>query len=303
MARNSKNPLGKGLGALVSNAKTEQGVTEVDIERIDPNPYQPRTTFAEDALATLVESIRRYGLVQPIVVRKMNDRYQLVAGERRWRACQELGMHTIPALIKDYSTEETTEIALVENLQRQDLDPIEEAYAYSKLIETFKLTQEEIAVKLGRSRSHVANMLRLLKLPAFLKDALSVGDLTIGQARPLLALENEEKQQEALAIIQEKDLNSRQIEMLVKQLGKSSNNEKREKISESAEMRQFADRLKISLGAPVAIKMMGRKKNKGIIEISFASEEEFTRLMTYIEEKELVREEENNKSNSVKFSV
>ena len=167
-------------------AKT--GIVELPLTEIEPNPNQPRRNFLEDEMATLVESIRQYGVIQPIVVCKMDDKYQIVAGERRWRAAQLAELTTIPVVIKDYSMEQITEIALVENLQRQDLDPVEEAYAYKRLMDTFKKTQEAIATRLGRSRSHVANMVRLLQLPDFILTELSLGDISIGQARPLLSL-------------------------------------------------------------------------------------------------------------------
>ena len=137
-------------------AGKQNGIVELPVTDIEPNPNQPRRHFLEDEMATLVESIRQYGIIQPIVVCKMNDKYQIVAGERRWRAAQIAELTTIPVVIKDYSMEQITEIALVENLQRQDLDPVEEAYAYKRLMDTFKKTQEAIATRLGRSRSHVA---------------------------------------------------------------------------------------------------------------------------------------------------
>lgn len=292
MPRSTKKTggLGKGLGALMNVADenaTRARESEIDIEAISPNPYQPRKAFAEDALATLVESIRQYGLVQPVIVRRVDDTYQLVAGERRWRACKELGMKKIPAIVKDYSTEEITEIALVENLQRQDLDPIEEAYAYKRLMSTFKLTQEAIAAKLGRSRSHVANMLRLLQLPAFLRNELSAGEISIGQARPLLALKKEGLQLEALQRIKELELNARQVEELVKKMlrppgtGRSATGRQ-----DSAELRALTEKLKLSLGTPVVIKLRSGKKVQGKIEIAFASETELERIIRFIEEED-----------------
>ena len=185
-------------------AGKQNGIVELPVTDIEPNPNQPRRHFLEDEMATLVESIRQYGIIQPIVVCKMNDKYQIVAGERRWRAAQIAELTTIPVVIKDYSMEQITEIALVENLQRQELEPVEEAYAYKRLMDTFKKTQEAIATRLGRSRSHVANMVRLLQLPDFILTELSVGDISIGLARPLLSLKNKELQKEALKLIKEK---------------------------------------------------------------------------------------------------
>ncbi len=282
----SNGGLGKGLTALLNTADNSLAhgkETEIDISLIDPNPYQPRKFFAEDALATLMESIRQYGVVQPVVLRKAEDgRYQLVAGERRWRACTALKMKKIPAIIKDYSTEEVTEIALVENLQRQDLDPIEEAFAYKKLMETFKQTQEVIAARLGRSRSHVANMVRLLQLPEFLQNELSAGEVTIGQVRPLLTLKNKKLQEEALQIIKEKELNARQVESLVKKLVKPKTDGNK-KTQEIPEVKALNERLKLSLGTPVAIKLRAGKKIQGKIEVSFSSEAELNRIIEYLE--------------------
>lgn len=288
MAVKSRKSLGKGLDMLIPQSEasvaSKENVSDLDVASIEPNPYQPRKVFSEDALNNLASSLSQYGLVQPIVVRKVDEKYQIVAGERRFRAAQSLGWETIPAIIKDYSTEETTEIALVENLQRQDLDPVEEAYAYLRLMESFKLTQNDIATKVGRSRSHVTNILRLLKLPIFIQNDLSSGELTMGQARPLLALPTEELQREALTMIYEKDLNARQIEALVKQLqaGKVAP-VAREKVALSAEVTALQDKLKMAVGSPVAIKLKRGKDVKGRIEISFSSEKELDMLIAFLD--------------------
>ena len=194
-------------------------------------------------------------------------------------------MDQVPVIIKDYSTEEVTEIALVENLQRQDLDPIEEAFAYQRLLDTFKQTQDLIATRVGRSRSHVANMMRLLKLPEAIQNDLSVGELTIGQARPLLSLSNEKAQLEVAEKIKEEDLNARQVEALVNSLAstKKSKTNKKPTKKDSAELRALTERLKLSLGSPVNIKLKAGKKVQGKIEISFVSEEELYRLLLYME--------------------
>ncbi len=272
-----KKGLGKGLGALLQTSEqtfeeiNQQQTHELPLKDIEPNPDQPRKNFTEDALETLMESIKNFGIVQPIVVRKKGKKYQIVAGERRYRAASALGLDQVPVIIKDYSTEEVTEIALVENLQRQDLDPIEEAFAYQRLMDTFKQTQDLIATRVGRSRSHVANMMRLLKLPEAIQNDLSVGELTIGQARPLLSLSNEKTQLE----VAEK-INS------LASTKKSKTNKKPTK-KDSAELRALTERLKLSLGSPVNIKLKAGKKVQGKIEISFASEEELNRLLLYME--------------------
>lgn len=286
-----KKGLGKGLGALLQTSEqtfeeiNQQQTHELPLKDIEPNPDQPRKNFTEDALETLMESIKNFGIVQPIVVRKKGKKYQIVAGERRYRAASALGLDQVPVIIKDYSTEEVTEIALVENLQRQDLDPIEEAFAYQRLLDTFKQTQDLIATRVGRSRSHVANMMRLLKLPEAIQNDLSVGELTIGQARPLLSLSNEKIQLEVAEKIKEEDLNARQVEALVNSLAstKKSKTNKKPTKKDSAELRALTERLKLSLGAPVNIKLKAGKKVQGKIEISFASEEELNRLLLYME--------------------
>lgn len=286
-----KKGLGKGLGALLQTSEqtfeeiNQQQTHELPLKDIEPNPDQPRKNFTEDALETLMESIKNFGIVQPIVVRKKGKKYQIVAGERRYRAASALGLDQVPVIIKDYSTEEVTEIALVENLQRQDLDPIEEAFAYQRLMDTFKQTQDLISTRVGRSRSHVANMMRLLKLPEAIQNDLSVGELTIGQARPLLSLSNEKTQLEVAEKIKEEDLNARQVEALVNSLAstKKSKTNKKPTKKDSAELRALTERLKLSLGSPVNIKLKAGKKVQGKIEISFASEEELNRLLLYME--------------------
>ena len=295
MPKSSKKSggLGRGLDALIkpstvekleqqANSPEAKGAVEIETSKIEANPGQPRIHFTEDSIQVLVESVKQYGVIQPIVVTKRDDGYQLVAGERRWRAAQLAGLEKVPAVIKDYSTEEVTEIALVENLQRQNLDPIEEAYGYRRLMDTFKQTQEYIADRVGRSRSHVANMMRLLQLPEFIRNDLSVGEITIGQARPLLSLKKESLQREAWLLIKEKDLNARQIEKMVKQMLLDS--EKGPKVvpvakEPNADVVALTDKLKVSLGLPVAIRLKAGKKVKGKIEVTFNSEEEFEHLM------------------------
>lgn len=302
MPRNAKKDnrkgLGKGLGALMQTSNEtfeeirEQQTHELPLASIEPNPDQPRKNFTEDALETLMESIKTFGIVQPIVVRKNGDKYQIVAGERRYRAASALQLEMVPVIIKDYSTEEVTEIALVENLQRQDLDPIEEAFAYQRLVDTFKQTQDLIATRVGRSRSHVANMMRLLKLPEAIRNDLSVGELTIGQARPLLALPNEKQQIEVAARIKEEELNARQVEHLVNTLmsGSTSKAKKKTNKNDNAELRALTEQLKISLGAPVAIKLKAGKKVQGKIEIAFSSEDELNRLLVFMDASALEEE-------------
>lgn len=275
--------------AQADNIHTEprlEGSVLIEVAKVIPNPNQPRKNFTEDDMDSLVESIRRLGVLQPIIVCKQGDTYQLVAGERRLRASQKVGLELIPALIKDYSSEEVTEIALVENLQRQNLDPIEEAFAYQRLMDTFKQTQDTIAGRLGRSRSYIANIVRLLNLPDYVRNDLSAGELTIGQARPLLALTDEGAQREVWALIKEKELNARQIEALVKRVkeGKGVENKKpAASIHETAELRAMVDRLKLSLGVKAAIKLRPGKQVQGRIELPFKNEDELNYLIQYME--------------------
>lgn len=284
--KKTKGGLGKGLGSFGLSGSFKDGYKsgyEIDITKIKPNPNQPRKRFSEEDMETLVASIQAHGLIAPIAVRKVDDYYEIVAGERRWRACQKAGLTKIPVVVRDYTTEEVSEIALVENLQRQNLNPIEEAFGYQYLMDTFKKTQEEIATIVGRSRSYVANIVRLLQLPEFLQEELEIGTLTVGQARPLLALAEEHLQLQALERIKEKGLNARQIEQLVKELQSGKKRLTSTQPKATAELRKLMQRLKHSLGAPVDIRLKNTKKVQGTIEVSFKSEEELMRLISYIE--------------------
>lgn len=290
--------LGRGLESLgLGTNKTVQegdkkGVVEVEISRITPNPYQPRKTFADDALTTLSESIRQYGVVQPLIVRKKGDDYELIAGERRLRASKLAGLEKVPVIIKDYTQGLASEIALVENLQREDLDAIEEAIAYKRLMNEFSLTQEEVAKKVGRSRSHVGNIMRLLQLAPSIQDDIIGGDLSAGQARPLIAIADKEKQVELAMYIKEEELSVRAVEAFVKKMqskwereGKEDKEEKKAKEVQTILVHDIEDRLKQRLGAKISIKMNGQG-NKGKIEIPFTSAEEFERLIAILEEEQ-----------------
>ncbi len=289
--------LGRGLealgldGALGGEMKEGKGITEVETGRISPNPHQPRRTFAEDALTTLAESIRQYGIVQPLVVRKKEDGYELIAGERRLRAAKLAGLHTVPVIVKEYTQNLASEIALVENLQREDLDAIEEAIAYKRLMNEFSLTQEEVAHKVGRSRSHVGNTMRLLQLAPAIQDDIIAGELSPGQARPLIAISDPERQVELAAYIKEEELSVRDVETLVRKMQAKWEKEKKVTTVEvlyQREVREIVvadieDRLKQRLGAKVSIKM-NDAGSKGKIEIPFTSAEEFERILALIEE-------------------
>ena len=277
----------------IETALPEREVHELSIGDVIPNEDQPRKNFDEQSLATLAESIKNLGIFQPIVVRKQKDKYQIVAGERRYRAALMVGLETVPVVVKNYNTEEMTEVALVENLQREGLDPIEEALAYQGLMNTYKQTQEMISARLGRSRSYIANMMRLLKLAASVQKDLIEGDLTVGQARPLLALRSAAQQVEAAERIKEGELSARQAEQLVKaMMSKKIKSKDTTEPHDTAEVRALVDRLKLSLGSPVSIKFRAGKKVQGKIEIAFSSETELERLIAYMDAQESTDDEE-----------
>lgn len=277
----------------IETALPEREVHELSIGDVIPNEDQPRKNFDEQSLATLAESIKNLGIFQPIVVRKQKDKYQIVAGERRYRAALMVGLETVPVVVKNYNTEEMTEVALVENLQREGLDPIEEALAYQGLMNTYKQTQEMISARLGRSRSYIANMMRLLKLAASVQKDLIEGDLTVGQARPLLALRSAAQQVEAAERIKEGELSARQAEQLVKaMMTKKTKSKDTTEPHDTAEVRALVDRLKLSLGSPVSIKFRAGKKVQGKIEIAFSSETELERLIAYMDAQESTEHEE-----------
>lgn len=272
--------LGRGLEALIPTMSEQEVVKELLITDIVANKYQPRNEFNEEALEELAESINQYGLLQPVIVRKVLNGYELIAGERRWRAAQKNGAKTIPAIVREYSDIETTEIALIENLQRENLNAIEEAGAYQRLVNEFGLTQEELAKKIGRSKSHIANFIRLLNLPEIVQEYVSRGTLTMGQVRPLLTLESEDLQIEAAEYIIAEDLSARDAEKLVKKLMKDpqvlQEELEEEEYKEDIFVVEAEDVLKMALGTKVKIKP-GKKKSK--IEIEFYSADDLERLV------------------------
>lgn len=272
--------LGRGLDALIPSVAVDESEqsNEIVINDIVPNKFQPRRIFDEGAMEELSQSIKQYGVLQPIVVRKSLTGYELVAGERRWRAAQKAGLTTIPAAIREYTDSEMTEIALIENLQRQDLNAIEEAVAYRKLMDVFGLTQEEVSRRIGRSRSMIANTVRLLNLHPTVQEYVSRGTLTMGQVRPLLALDRSEFQLEAADIIIAEDLSSRDAEELVRRLASTPREPKQQTAPAKKEIFvvEAEDRLKLILGTQVKIKP-GKIKSK--IEIEFYSAEDLERIL------------------------
>ncbi len=273
-----KKVLGRGLGALIPQPqKTEvpkTGITEVAISAIETNPYQPRKYFDETALEDLARSVAEHGVVQPLVVTRIGDKFQLIAGERRFRAAQKAGLTKVPVVVKDaMQGSQALEIAIIENVQREDLNPIEEALAYSQLHQEFGLTQEEVARKVGKERSTVANFLRLLKLPDKVKTLVAGGQLSMGHARALLAMESG-KQQEALAErIVRQSLNVRQTELLASgspKIVRKEDEQKKDVFTRDAE-----EKLTSALRTRVEI---ARKRRGGSITVHFANEDDLIRI-------------------------
>ena len=277
---------------LIPNVKEMNGiiVQRISIDKIRANRYQPRQEFDESALDELKDSIVQHGILQPILLRQLPDDqgYELVAGERRFRAAKLAGLLDVPALVRPLSDAASTEIALIENLQREDLNAIEEASAYQNLLQNFSLTQEALAERVGRSRSHIANMMRLLKLDPHVQEYLANGSLTMGQARPLIVLTDAALQREAADIIMARECSARQAEELVKRMQKDADavdaNEKptQEQGVQAIFLREAEDKLKMLFGTQVRIRTQG-KKNR--IEIDFASEDDLSRIIDSLLEK------------------
>lgn len=216
----ARQPLGRGLSALLGDEKPAETNLEVGIEQLEPNPEQPRTRFAEAALNELADSVRANGIVQPILVRKSGDKYQIVAGERRWRAAQRAGLRQVPVTVREIADDKLLELALVENIQREELNPIEEARAYRKLIDTIGLTQESIAVRVGRERSLISTSLRLLKLPSEVRKVIEEGKLSAGHGRALLMIDDPVAQRRVARTAIEKEFSVRETERFVRSSGK-----------------------------------------------------------------------------------
>lgn len=278
-----KKGLGKGLGALlnVDTAAAENEIVQLKINEIEPNKNQPRKDFDEEKLRQLAESIKHHGVVQPVIVKKSGDAYNIVAGERRWRAARIAGLDTIPAIVGDYDDRQVMEIALIENLQREDLNPIEESEAYEKLINEFKLTQEDLAGIIGKSRPYIANALRLNKLEDEIKDFVRNNLLSGGHARALLALENKNDRLKLANEIIKKGLSVRETEFLVKNYtlmeGKARRTRKQKK---SEEIVYLEDKLKKIWGTKVQLQA---NKKRGKIIIEYYSEDELERILDIME--------------------
>jgi ParB family chromosome partitioning protein len=278
----SRKALGRGLGALLGSDQTVSGgqeTLEVDVDLIDPGSEQPRTRFDEEALERLTVSIREHGVVQPILVRRRGNRFELIAGERRWRAAQRAGISKIPVVIRDVPDGDLLEIALTENVQREDLNPIEEAQAYQKLIERVGLTQEALAARFGRDRSYITNYLRLLRLPEDVQHLVEEGRLSTGHARTVLGLPHHDQQRRAARHVIEKGLSVRATEALVrKSLGTGSESSTR-KVTTSVDpnVRAAETKLRRALGTQVRI-IQGTTDGPGRIEIAFFNNQDLDRV-------------------------
>jgi ParB family transcriptional regulator, chromosome partitioning protein len=267
--------LGRGLDALIPTEREGYGYMLLGIEEMRPNMFQPRKDFDEEGIEELASSIQEKGIIQPLIVRKTENGYEIIAGERRWRAAQKVGLTKVPVIIKDVSDREVLELALVENLQREDLNPVEEATAYEQLIEDFGLTHEEISKRIGKERSTITNQLRLLKLPDEVKQSLIRGEITAGHARAILSLQSYSKSKEVLESIKREKLSVRKTEKLVQKL--SEEKEQTVKLHDiDPYIDHLTDELKRTLGTQVKIIDKG---GKGKIEVEYYSKDELERLI------------------------
>ncbi|MDD2481026.1 MAG: ParB/RepB/Spo0J family partition protein [Lutispora sp.] len=273
----AKKALGKGLSALIpeNSETTGNSIVQLKITEIEANENQPRRNFDEETLHSLADSIKEHGVVQPIIVRKEGQGYQIVAGERRWRAARIAGLKMVPVVVKDYSEDQILEIALIENLQREDLNPIEEANAYKSLMEEYSFSQDEIGKRIGKSRSAIANSLRLLNLPGEIIEHLILGRLSAGHARALLSFSEDKKKIEIANRIINEGLNVRQAEKLSQEKKKT----KRIK-TKSAEICEIEERLRNIFGTKVTI---AHSKKKGKIEIEYYGMDDLDKILELLQ--------------------
>ena len=274
----NRKALGRGLGALLSSDSTVDlgpEPTEVEIDLIQPGPMQPRTHFDEGSLEGLADSIRTHGIVQPLLVRRQGDRYELIAGERRWRAARLAGLSRVPVVVKEVRDQDLLEIALIENIQREDLNPIEEAQAYRRLIENVGLTQEALAARVGRDRSYITNYLRLLKLPDDLQQLVIEGRLSTGHARTILGLAHADLQRRIARQVIDGALSVRATEHLVRKAVEGSPAKTASAVDPN--IRAAETKLRRALGTQVRIVQL-RGEGPGKIEISFFSNQDLDRI-------------------------
>ncbi|MCG6911137.1 MAG: ParB/RepB/Spo0J family partition protein [Deltaproteobacteria bacterium] len=279
--KRKKKALGMGLGALIPDIDSIDNMSneyfQCDIELIQPNRYQPRTQFPEDELAALSHSIKEQGVIQPLLLRRIDDGYELVAGERRLRAARMAGLSEVPCVVKNYTDAKMLEISIVENIQRESLNPVEEADAYHRLIAEFGLTQEEAAKRVGKSRSSVANFLRIRNLSGAIKESLIDGSLSMGHARALLGIANKAQQQVVWKTVVSKGLSVRETEILVNKLKPGNKAPKKRSVdSTDIHLSRIAEALSRHYGTKVQIKRHGKK---GRVEIEFYGDDDLDRLL------------------------
>jgi ParB family transcriptional regulator, chromosome partitioning protein len=284
-----RNVLGRGLGALIDDAgkMKQSGISEIELSKIEANPFQPRSKFDEEALEELAASIREIGLIQPITLRKTGpDSYQIIAGERRFRAAQKAGLESIPSYIRHAKDDAMLEMALVENIQREDLDAIEIALSYQRLMEELEFTQEDLSNRVGKKRSTIANYLRLLKLPAVIQKALREKEITMGHARALINIDEPDVQEMIYGQIVKYGFSVRKVEEIVRSLNEGSDDENPEKKKKELpkEYRDYKGQLGKLLGSRIGISVT--EKGKGKIVIPFKSEKDLERIVKIIENRE-----------------
>lgn len=275
--------LGKGLNAFFNTeAEKDEKVQDISIKEIRPNPYQPRKVFQEEAIEELKLSILEHGILQPIIVRKTIKGYEIVVGERRFRAAKAAKFDKVPAVVRELNEQQMMELAVLENLQREDLNPIEEGIAYQTLMEKLKLTQEELAKRLGKSRPHLANHIRLLSLPPMIQQLISDGKISMGHGRALLGLRKKDKLGPLVDRILKEGLNVRQLEQLIQQMNEIVPREtKKEKDKKDVFIRERETSLRERFGTTVNIK---QTKNKGKIEIEFFSKDDLERILEMLDQ-------------------
>lgn len=293
-----RNGLGKGLDSLIPNKaektvkaekkteekkeerKSESGEILVKINQVEPNREQPRKEFDEDSLMELADSIKQFGILQPLLVQKKKDYYEIIAGERRWRAAKIAGIKEVPIIVKEYTNQEIVEISLIENIQRENLNPIEEAMAYKRLLEEFSLKQDEVAERVSKSRTAVTNSMRLLKLSPRVQQMIVDDMISTGHARALLAIDDEEQQYQLANRIFDEKLSVRETEKLVKALKNPKKEKKNQKIEHTFVYDNIEEQMKNIIGTKVSVNP--KANGKGKIEIEYYSEEELERIYDLI---------------------
>lgn len=280
----TRKALGRGLGALLSAegvAPATEEASEFPVDLIDPGVLQPRTHFDEAKLEELAQSIRANGVVQPVLLRPKGERFELIAGERRWRAAQRAGLTKIPAVLREVSDDKILELALIENIQREDLNPIEEALAYKKLIDTLGLTQESVAERVGRDRTYITNYLRLLRLPEDIQTLVQAGKLSTGHARALIGLDDTDIQRRIARKIIEQELSVRATERMVREVASPAPRRRGERAPGDANVRAAETKLRRQFGTQVRI-VQDKEGAAGRIELEFYSADDLDRLYSLL---------------------